>query len=101
MSTTTEARKIMHVTVEHTGGQLTLDDSDVPLRSSRGKIGLHLVADVLSDPAAWIEYDTEVTWAPNEDAQPWEIEHRPDRSARGRLYGRGVSQVLTVYDEPA
>lgn len=94
---------IREVAIDRTDGDQTRLDGDVRIFASDGTpMRLDQVADSLVDPGAWIEYETEVQWQPNEDLEPWqETREEPWRHARTRIYARAVVSVMVIYEEGA
>ena len=73
-------------------GVWSLVDGDLVL-SSVGIIDLDEVADVLSDPLGWIEFETEY----QEYVEEWETP--PDnRPARVRIFSRAVATIGMIFD---
>lgn len=92
------AQQVQQVSINLTDGeQIVLDGSDTIRGSLDFGIELGDIKDTLSDPDAWIEYETESRREPPDD-EPWRqaSEWRP---ATCRLFGRAVCSVLVTYGD--
>lgn len=95
-------RQIQAVVIERADGmRATLDASD-RVRDHQGRpLALWQIPDALTNPAAWIEYDTKAEYqeAGAEEREPWQAVTAVEYRALARVYARAVVEVMVVYDE--
>lgn len=96
--------RVHHVAVDMLdGAQWSFGPSDLLVGSDGSVVALRDVADLLSDPNAWLDFPGECARQVDRDeGEEWLAEsHTTWYASTVRIFGRAVAYVTTAWDTPS